>query len=66
MDVRLPSMVPNDFKITPTAISKVRPDEIYRLAGQASVGLSLDEPSETIESITVGTLNILKSSRFPW
>ncbi len=62
--VSLLSMAPNDFKSTLTAISKARPDEIYHLAGQTSVGLSFDQPSETIESITIGTLNILESLRF--
>jgi GDPmannose 4,6-dehydratase len=58
------SMAPNDFKSTLTAISKARPDEIYHLAGQTSVGLSFEQPSETIESVTIGTLNILESLRF--
>jgi len=58
------SMAPSDFKSTLTAISKARPHEIYHLAGQTSVGLSFEQPSETIESITVGTLNILESLRF--
>ncbi len=62
--VNLLSMAPNDFKSTLTAISKARPDEIYHLAGQTSVGLSFEQPSETIESITIGTLNILESLRF--
>ena len=62
--VSMLSMAPNDFKSTLTAISKSRPDEIYHLAGQTSVGLSFEQPSETIESITIGTLNILESLRF--
>jgi GDPmannose 4,6-dehydratase len=62
--VRVVSMAPNDFKSTLTVVAKVRPDEIYHLAGQTSVGLSFDQPSETIESITIGTLNILESLRF--
>ena len=62
--VSLLSMAPNDFKSTLTAISKARPDEIYHLAGQSSVALSFEQPSETIESITIGTLNILESLRF--
>jgi len=62
--VNLLSMAPNDFKSTLTAISKSRPDEIYHLAGQTSVGLSFEQPSETIESITIGTLNILEALRF--
>jgi len=62
--VNLLSMAPNDFKSTLSAISKARPDEIYHLAGQTSVGLSFEQPSETIESILIGTLNILESLRF--
>ena len=62
--VSLLSMAPHDFKSTLTAISKARPDEIYHLAGQTSVGLSFEQPSETIDSITIGTLNILESLRF--
>ena len=62
--VGLLSMAPNDFKSTLTVISKARPDEIYHLAGQTSVGLSFEQPSETIESITIGTLNILEAIRF--
>jgi GDPmannose 4,6-dehydratase len=62
--VKLFSMAPNDFKSTLTVLSKVQPDEIYHLAGQTSVGLSFEQPSETIESITIGTLNILEALRF--
>ena len=62
--VKLLSMAPNDFKSTLTAISKSKPDEVYHLAGQTSVGLSFDQPSEAIESITIGALNILEALRF--
>ena len=62
--VNLLSMAPNDFKSTLTAISKAQPDEIYHLAGQSSVGLSFEQPSEALESITIGTLNILEAMRF--
>lgn len=62
--VNLLSMAPHDFKSTLSAISKVRPDEIYHLAGQTSVGLSFEQPTEAIESIAIGTLNILESLRF--
>lgn len=62
--IKFISMAPNDFKSTLTAISQTRPDEIYHLAGQTSVGLSFEQPSETIESITIGTLNILESIKF--
>jgi GDPmannose 4,6-dehydratase len=62
--VKLLSMAPHDFKSTLTVISKVKPDEIYHLAGQTSVGLSFEQPSETIESIIIGTLNILEALKF--
>jgi GDPmannose 4,6-dehydratase len=62
--VKVLSMAPHDFKNVVTVIAKVQPDEIYHLAGQTSVGLSFDQPLETIESITIGTLNILEVLRF--
>ncbi len=37
---------------------------MYNLAGQTSVGLSFEQPVETLESIAVGTLNILEAIRF--
>ena len=62
--VGLLSMAQHDFKSTLTVIAKVQPDEIYHLAGQTSVGLSFEQPSETIDSIIIGTLNILETLRF--
>ncbi len=62
--VKVLSMAPHDFKSTLTVISNVQPDELYHLAGQSSVGLSFQQPSETIESITIGTLNILEALQF--
>ena len=41
-------------------IESARPDEIYHLAGQSSVGLSFSEPRETWESIATATLNLLE------
>lgn len=58
------SMAPNDFRSVLHVLSKVQPDEIYNLAGQSSVGLSFDQPVETLESISVGTLNLLETMRF--
>ena len=37
---------------------------MYNLAGQSSVGLSFEQPVETLESISVGTLNLLEAIRF--
>ena len=58
------SLVPTDFRSVLQVISKVEPDEIYNLAGQTSVGLSFDQPVETLESIATGTLNFLEAIRF--
>lgn len=58
------SMAINDFRSVLQVLAKVQPDEIYNLAGQSSVGLSFDQPVETLESISVGTLNLLEAIRF--
>ena len=57
------SMVPEDFRSVLVALRKSNPDEIYYLAGQSSVGLSFEQPAETMQSITMGTLNILEGCR---
>ena len=57
------SMAPEDFRSVLVALQKSNPDEIYYLAGQSSVGLSFEQPAETIQSITLGTLNILEGCR---
>jgi GDPmannose 4,6-dehydratase len=62
--VRCLSVAPNDFRSVLTAIFQVEPDEIYNLSGQSSVGLSFDQPVETMESISIATLNILEAIRF--
>lgn len=62
--VKLESMALNDFRSVLQVIKKSDPDEIYNLAGQSSVGLSFDQPVETLESIATGTLNLLEAIRF--
>ncbi|HXC39030.1 MAG TPA: GDP-mannose 4,6-dehydratase [Burkholderiales bacterium] len=62
--VRVGSVSVTDFRSVMQAIERVQPDEIYNLAGQSSVGLSFEQPVETFESISVGTLNILEAVRF--
>lgn len=62
--IKFHSMAPNDFRSVLQVLVKVQPDEIYNLAGQSSVGLSFDQPVETLESISVGTLNLLEAMRF--
>jgi GDPmannose 4,6-dehydratase len=41
----------------------VKPEEIYNLAGQSSVGLSFERPLETVQSIAGATINILEAMR---
>lgn len=53
-----------DFRSVLQALNQVKPDEVYNLAGQSSVGLSFDQPVETMESIAIGTLNLLEAIRF--
>ena len=62
--IRFESMSINDFRSVFQVIRKTKPDEIYNLAGQSSVGLSFEQPVETLESISVGVLNLLEAIRF--
>jgi len=62
--VELFSMALNDFRSVLQILKKVKPDEIYNLAGQSSVSLSFEQPVETLESVSVGTLNLLEAIRF--
>lgn len=62
--VKTYSMSLNDFRSVLQVIDKVKPDEIYNLAGQTSVALSFDLPVETMDSISSGTLNLLEAMRF--
>jgi GDPmannose 4,6-dehydratase len=63
-EVQTASAAINDFRSVLTVIQKHRPDEIYNLAGQTSVGLSFEQPVEAMESIAAGTLNVLEAIRF--
>lgn len=63
-DLKLVSINLTDFRSTLQSINKIKPDEIYNLSGQSSVGLSFDQPIETFESICIGTLNLLEAIRF--
>ena len=57
------SMMPEDFRSVLVAFRQSQPDEIYFLAGQSSVGLSFEQPAETMQSISLGTLNVLEATR---
>lgn len=62
--VEVVSMALSDFRSVLQVLARVQPDEIYNLAGQSSVGLSFEQPVETLESISVGALNLLEGIRF--
>lgn len=59
--VNLISMDQEDFRSVLVGIKNAQPDEIYFLAGQSSVGLSFEQPAETIQSFTLGILNVLEA-----
>jgi GDPmannose 4,6-dehydratase len=61
--VRTLSMDPEEFRSVFMALRRAQPDEVYFLAGQTSVGLSYEQPAETIQSISLGALNILEACR---
>jgi len=62
-NVKLVSMVPRDLNSIIAVLSNFKPDEIYMLAAQSSVGLSFEQPNETFDSIAIGTLNLLEAVR---
>jgi GDPmannose 4,6-dehydratase len=61
--IKLLSVVTEDFRSVYVALNTARPDEVYFLAGQSSVGLSFEQPAETMQSMTFGALNILEACR---
>ena len=62
--VHVASVNVTDFRSVLQALEKIAPDEVYNFAGQSSIGLSFDQPVETLESISLGTLNLLEAIRF--
>ncbi len=62
--VGLESMAVSDFRSVLQVLAKTQPHEVYNLAGQSSVGLSFQQPAETMESVSGGTLNLLEAIRF--
>jgi GDPmannose 4,6-dehydratase len=62
--IQLESMALHDFRSVLQVMSKVQPDEVYNLSGQSSVGLSFEQPVETLDSVIAGTLNLLEVIRF--
>ncbi len=61
--IQLVSMAPTDFRSVLSVFLGAEPAEVYYLAGQSSVGLSFEQPLQTLESITMGCLHILEAIR---
>jgi len=61
--LHLVSLNLRDVGSTIGTLQRICPQQIYNLTGQSSVGLSFEQPVETVESITLGTLNLLESMR---
>src|SRR5262249_11379822 len=62
--VTLHSVVLSDFRSVVTVLNDVRPALIFNLAAQSSVGLSFEQPVETLDSIRDGTINGMAAMRF--
>ena len=62
--IQLATMGPADFHSVIQVLRKWAPDEIYNLSGQSSVGLSFEQPVETIASIVNVAVSLLDAIRF--
>lgn len=62
--VTLHSAALSEYRGVVEVIATVRPDEIYNLAAQSSVGLSFNQPVNTINSTILGVINMLEALRF--
>jgi len=63
-EIHFHSVSLTNFRNILEVIEKVNPNEIYNLAAQSSVGLSFEQPLQTLESIVNSTTNILEAIRF--
>ncbi len=59
--VKLELLDITDYKSVFELIKNTKPNEIYCLAAQSSVSLSFLKPKETIDSIIIGSLNLLEA-----
>ena len=62
--IQLVSINISDYYDVLKSLSLFNPTEIYVLGAQSSVGLSFKQPHITIESTSLGILNILEAIRF--
>ena len=63
-DITLDSVSASDFRSVARVFQRYKPDEVYNLSGQSSVGLSFTQPVETIDSHLQATLTILEVMKF--
>jgi GDPmannose 4,6-dehydratase len=61
--LRLVSLNLRDIGNAIGLLKRIQPTKVFSLAGQSSVGLSFDQPVETVESIALGTLTLLEAIR---
>lgn len=61
--VQMVTLNPCDPAAMARLVGELKPQEIYNLAGQSSVGSSFQAPFETVESVTRGTLALLEAVR---
>jgi GDPmannose 4,6-dehydratase len=61
--VHLVSLNPREIGSAIGLLRRIRPDRNFSLTGQGSVGLSFEQPVETIESIALGAPTLLEAIR---
>lgn len=61
--VKIIDMMPSDLESVRDVVRTVKPREIYNVSAQSSVGLSFEQPRQTVESIVEGTANLLETIR---
>tara|TARA_Y100000766_G_C18831402_1_gene568247 strand:+ start:117 stop:1073 length:957 start_codon:yes stop_codon:yes gene_type:complete len=62
-EINIIRIKPNNVDAIARILEKEKPDEIYNLGAQSSVGKSFFDPIDTTESIINGTLSILEVSK---
>ncbi|WP_394884862.1 GDP-mannose 4,6-dehydratase [Clostridium butyricum] len=62
-DIKIYKMNLLDKEEVAETIRKIKPDQVYHLAGQSAVGLSWNNPTLTIDINVNGTINLLDSIR---
>lgn len=57
------TMQPENLQSVLQTLAASKPDEVYFLSSQSSVGTSFNFPEDTIQSITLGILNLLEACK---